>query len=48
MAGNTATTSVAFGSNVLWNEESVFESDSSTAAIEVQKKSDGTLSFSFK
>jgi hypothetical protein len=48
VAGNTATTSVAFGSNVLWNEESVFESDSSTAAIEVQKKSDGTLGFSFK
>ena len=46
--GNTATASVAFGSNVLWNQASVFYSDSSTAAIEVQKLADGTLHFSFK
>jgi len=46
--GNTATSSVAFGPNVLWAEESVFYSDSSSAAIEVQKDVDGTLSFTFK
>jgi hypothetical protein len=47
-AGNTATTSFTFGSNVLWNQASFFYSDSPNASIEVQKKSDGTLSFSFK
>jgi hypothetical protein len=46
--GNTATASVTFGSNVLWNQASVFYSDSSTAAIEVQKFADGNLRFSFK
>jgi hypothetical protein len=46
--GNAATASVTFGSNVLWNQASVFYSDSSTAAIEVQKFADGTLRFSFK
>lgn len=46
--GNTATAQVTFGSNVLWNQTSIFHSDSLTAAIQVQKKSDGTISFSFK
>jgi hypothetical protein len=46
--GDAATASVAFGSNVLWNQASVFYSDSLTAAIEVQKFADGTLRFSFK
>jgi hypothetical protein len=45
--GNTATASVALGPNVLWNP-SVFSSDASNAAIEVQKYADGTLRFSFK
>jgi hypothetical protein len=46
--GNAATASVTFGSNVLWDQASVFYSDSSTAAIEVQKFADGNLRFSFK
>ena len=45
--GNTATAIVTLGLNVLWNQTSVFHSDYSNAAIEVQK-SDGILSFSFK
>jgi len=45
--GNTATASVTFGPNVLWNT-SVFSSASSSASIEVQKFADGTLRFSFK
>jgi len=48
IVGNSATAFVAFGPNVLWNEESVFYSDSSTASIEVQKFANGTLSFSFE
>jgi len=47
-AGNTATASAAFGSNVQWNKTSVFYSDSPSASIEVQKFVNGTLRFSFK
>jgi len=46
--GNTATASAAFGPNVLWNQQSIFYSDSSSASIEVQKFANGTLRFSFK
>ena len=46
--GNTATAQVTFGSNVIWDQESKFYSDSSNAAIEVQKFANNTLSFSFK
>jgi hypothetical protein len=46
--GNTATAQVTVGSNVIWNQASFFYSDSSTAAIEVQKLADDTLRFSFK
>jgi hypothetical protein len=46
--GTTTTATVALGSNVLWNQTSVFYSDSSSAAIQVQKLVDGTLRFSFK
>ena len=45
---NTATAQVAFGSNVIWNQGSFFYSDSSNAAIEVQKFANNTLRFSFK
>jgi len=43
----TATTTAVLGSNVLWIEESVFQSNSLNASIEVQKFADGTLLFSF-
>jgi hypothetical protein len=46
-AENTATATVALGSNVLWTP-STFNSDSSSAAIEVQKFANSTLRFSFK
>jgi hypothetical protein len=48
IVGSTATASVTFGSNVVWNQTSVFDSDSLNAAIEVKKFADGTLRFSFK
>lgn len=43
----TATATTVLGSNVLWVEESVFQSVSSNASIEVQKFANGTLLFSF-
>ena len=46
--GNSATASVMFGSNAVWNQASVFHSDSPTAAIQVQKFANGTMLFSFK
>jgi hypothetical protein len=46
--GNTATAHATFGPNVLWNQTAVFHSASLTAAIQVQKKSNGAISFSFK
>jgi hypothetical protein len=48
--GNTATASAAFGSNVEWNQASVFYSASPSAAIQVQKFANITgtfLRFSF-
>ncbi len=46
--GNTATSSVTFSTNVVWDQSSVFNSNSPTAAIEVRKSIDGSLSFAFK
>lgn len=43
----TATAMAVLGSNVLWMEESVFQSVSANASIEVQKFANGTLLFSF-
>jgi hypothetical protein len=43
----TVTSTALLGSNVLWVEESVFESTSSDASIRVQKFANGTLLFSF-
>ena len=45
--GNTAETLVPMGSNVYWNETSVFRSNSLTASIHVQKFGNSTLLFSF-
>jgi len=45
--GNTATANAVLGSNVLWEEESIFQSNSPDASIEVQKFANGTLLFSF-
>ena len=45
--GNTATANAILGPNVLWAEESIFQSNSSSASIEVQKFANGTLLFSF-
>jgi len=46
LAGNTATAYVTLGPNVSW-EGGTFQSNSPTAAIKVDKASDGTLQFSF-
>ena len=43
----TATATAVLGSNALWVEESVFQSNSLNASIKVQKFDDGTLLFSF-
>jgi len=43
----TAGATTVLGSNVLWTEESVFQSNSLNASIKVQKFADGTLLFSF-
>jgi len=43
----TVTSTVVLGSNVLWMEESVFESTSPDASIRIQKFANGTLLFSF-
>ena len=45
--GNTATTQTSLGSNVSWNENSVYRSSSPNASIKVQKFTNGTLLFSF-
>ena len=45
--GNTATANAVLGPNVLWDEESILQSTSSDASIEVQKFANGTLLFSF-
>lgn len=44
---NTATANAVLGPNVLWEEESIFQSTSPNASIEVQKFANGTLLFSF-
>jgi len=44
--GTTATTRATLGPNVLWGQ-STFVSNSTSASIEVEKFSNGTLSFSF-
>lgn len=44
---NTAVASAVLGSNVLWKAESVLQSNSAGASIEVQKFVNGTLLFSF-
>lgn len=45
--GNTATAQTSLGSNVLWNEKSVFYSSSPNASIKVQKFANATLLLSF-
>jgi len=45
--GNTATANAVLGPNVLWDEESILQSTSSDASIEVQKFANDTLLFSF-
>lgn len=45
--GNTVMVRTPLGPNVLWDEESVFASSSTTASIRVQKFVNGTLLFSF-
>lgn len=45
--GNSVTAQTSLGSNVLWNQASIFSSSSPNASIKVQKSADGTLSFSF-
>ena len=47
MVGNTATANALLGPNVLWQEESLLQSNSADAFIEVQKFANGTLLFSF-
>lgn len=44
---NTATANAVLGPNVLWEEESVLQSNSPDASINVQKFANGTLLFSF-
>lgn len=43
----TVTSTALLGSNVLWTEESAFDSVSLNASIKVQKFANGTLLFSF-
>jgi len=43
----TATATAVLGSNVLWTEESVFQSTSPSASIKIQKFANGTLLFFF-
>lgn len=45
--GNTATANAVLGPKVLWQEKTIFQSDSPDASIEVQKFANGTLLFSF-
>jgi len=45
--GNTVTVQTPLGTNVLWNETSLFDSSSPNASIKVQKFVNGTLLFSF-
>jgi len=45
--GNTVTVQTPLGTNVLWNDTSVFDSSSPNASIKVQKFTNGTLLFSF-
>ena len=45
--GNSVTVQVSLGPNVSWNEGSTFYSLSPNASINVEKKTDGTLLFSF-
>ena len=47
MVGNTVTANAVLGANVLWQEESVLQSNSADASIKVQKFNNGTLLFSF-
>ena len=47
LVGNTATANALLGPNVLWGEESLLQSNSADASIEVQKFANGTLLFSF-
>ena len=44
---NTAMVQTSLGPNVLWNENSLFDSSSPNASIKVQKFVNGTLLFSF-
>jgi len=46
--GNTVTVQTPLGTNVLWNETSLFDSSSPNASIKVQKFANGTLLFSFE
>jgi hypothetical protein len=43
----TVTASAVMGSNVMWTEDSVLQSNSANASLEIQKFSNSTIVFSF-
>lgn len=45
--GTTVTASAVMGSNVIWSEDSILQSNSLNASLELQKFSNSTIVFSF-